>query len=322
MDYSLSNKSVSEQICIITAAKCNQEVLGLVIEANQNLIWHTACKFTRDIYLTEKTYQVERQDIYQIACEGFIKAIKSFDPDRNNKFSTYAVPTIFREVKSYFRDHGRLIRPTRTASILMNQVTKLQREHPLGEYLSNEEISSILDVPLEKIDKAKTVGDNLFYIEEGLSCPYNCSTPIDNIKDDFNLEERSVSSIYANNLLESICKKITPVEKRILDLKINMDLNYVEIAQCLNIEHIEVVRAFRKIRRITTNILHPSKTKAIKRKRTSKYINSIKSVVNILLTNPDATIEDIRRIVPLNTSTQSIYYIKKMAIQEIKKRKL
>ena len=37
-------------------------------------------------------------DLFQIGCVGLVKAVDNFDPDRQVKFSTYAVPMIIGEI--------------------------------------------------------------------------------------------------------------------------------------------------------------------------------------------------------------------------------
>ena len=49
---------------------------------------------------------IEYDDLYQLGCVGFLKAIKNFSFDFNVRFSTYAVPMILGEVKRYLRDDG------------------------------------------------------------------------------------------------------------------------------------------------------------------------------------------------------------------------
>ena len=49
---------------------------------------------------------VEYDDLYQIGCVGFLKAIKNFNTDFDVKFSTYAVPMISGEIKRFLRDDG------------------------------------------------------------------------------------------------------------------------------------------------------------------------------------------------------------------------
>ena len=49
---------------------------------------------------------VEYDDLFQIACVGFLKAISNFDTTFNVRFSTYAVPMISGELKRFMRDDG------------------------------------------------------------------------------------------------------------------------------------------------------------------------------------------------------------------------
>ncbi len=49
---------------------------------------------------------VDYDDLFQIACMGFLKAIAGFDENFGVKFSTYAVPMIVGEIKRFMRDDG------------------------------------------------------------------------------------------------------------------------------------------------------------------------------------------------------------------------
>lgn len=49
---------------------------------------------------------VDYDDLFQIACMGFLKAIAGFDEQFGVKFSTYAVPMIAGEIKRFMRDDG------------------------------------------------------------------------------------------------------------------------------------------------------------------------------------------------------------------------
>ena len=56
-----------------------------------------------------KNYQnkgVDYEDLYQIGCVGFLKAINNFNESFDVKFSTYAVPMIAGEIKRFLRDDG------------------------------------------------------------------------------------------------------------------------------------------------------------------------------------------------------------------------
>ena len=49
---------------------------------------------------------VETDDLYQLGCIGFVKAVKGFDLTYGTQFSTYAVPVILGEIKKLFREGG------------------------------------------------------------------------------------------------------------------------------------------------------------------------------------------------------------------------
>ena len=49
---------------------------------------------------------VEYDDLYSLACMGFLKAIAGFDERFGVRFSTYAVPMIAGEIKRFLRDDG------------------------------------------------------------------------------------------------------------------------------------------------------------------------------------------------------------------------
>lgn len=49
---------------------------------------------------------VETEDLYQLGCIGFIKAVKGFDFAYGTQFSTYAVPKIAGEIRRFLRDDG------------------------------------------------------------------------------------------------------------------------------------------------------------------------------------------------------------------------
>ena len=84
-----------ENTLIIKAAK-DKEAMQKLLEENVGLIWSIIKRFTGRGYETE--------DLYQIGCIGFIKAIKRFDFGFGVKLSTYTVPYILGEIKKFIRD--------------------------------------------------------------------------------------------------------------------------------------------------------------------------------------------------------------------------
>ena len=72
--------------------------LEKLIQKNNGLIWSIVKRFNGRGH--------ELEDLYQVGCMGFIKAIQRFDLNYDVKLSTYAVPYMIGEIKRYIRDDG------------------------------------------------------------------------------------------------------------------------------------------------------------------------------------------------------------------------
>ena len=75
---------------------------------------------------------VEFDDLYQLACIGFLKAINNFKEDFEVKFTTYAVPMIIGEIKRFLRDDGaiKVSRMIKMQAIQINRyIESYKNEH-------------------------------------------------------------------------------------------------------------------------------------------------------------------------------------------------
>ena len=69
----------------------------LILE-NTGLVWAVAKRFFGR--------GVDPDDLYQLGCVGFLKAVQGFDTAYGTQFSTYAVPKIAGEIRRFLRDDG------------------------------------------------------------------------------------------------------------------------------------------------------------------------------------------------------------------------
>ena len=69
-----------------------------VLTENVGLIWSIVKRYSG--------CGVDTDDLYQLGCIGFIKAVKGFDLTYGTQFSTYAVPKISGEIRRFLRDDG------------------------------------------------------------------------------------------------------------------------------------------------------------------------------------------------------------------------
>lgn len=127
------------------ARRGDREAAARALEANSGLIWAVVKRYYGR--------GAEPEDLYQLGCLGFLKAVQGFDPAYGTQFSTYAVPKIAGEIRRYLRDNGALkvSRGLREQSLTIYSAreqlrTRLGREPALSELseatgLSPEEIA-------------------------------------------------------------------------------------------------------------------------------------------------------------------------------------
>ena len=99
---------------------------------NSGLIWSVARRYYGR--------GVDPEDLYQLGCLGFLKAVRGFDTGYGTQFSTYAVPKIAGEIRRFLRDDGavKVSRGTKERAMALRQrrlelAQKLGREPTVGE---------------------------------------------------------------------------------------------------------------------------------------------------------------------------------------------
>lgn len=80
------------------ARQGNNDACARILEDNAGLIWSIVRRYYGR--------GVDPEDLYQLGCLGFIKAVRGFDPAYGCQFSTYAVPKIAGEIRRFLRDDG------------------------------------------------------------------------------------------------------------------------------------------------------------------------------------------------------------------------
>ena len=139
---------MSELFALLERAQSgDDDACQQVLVENAGLIWSIVRRYYG--------CGVETDDLYQLGCIGFIKAVKGFDLTYGTQFSTYAVPKIAGEIRRFLRDDGaikvgRTIREKGQAlwSARERLQSKLGREPKLSELseetgMTAEEIASI-----------------------------------------------------------------------------------------------------------------------------------------------------------------------------------
>lgn len=122
-----------------------------VLEQNSGLIWAVVRRYYGR--------GADPDDLYQLGCLGFLKAVRGFDRDYGTRFSTYAVPKIAGEIRRYLRDNtilkvGRGIRERGAAILAAREKLRLE----LGREPVLSEISEATGLAAEEIAAAELAG--------------------------------------------------------------------------------------------------------------------------------------------------------------------
>lgn len=189
-----------------------------------------------------KNKGVDYEDLYQLGCIGFLKAVKNFSFDYNVRFSTYAVPMIAGEVKRFLRDDGyiKISRSLKTLAIKLNAfVEKYKQENqasPTIELLAKEfnvepfEIIFAMDAIKSPISIYEKSDDDAGQIL------------LDKIADKKSIED-SIDHIILKDLIKNLDKR----DRLLIILRYYKDKTQSEVAKVLNVSQVQVSRLETKI---------------------------------------------------------------------------
>ena len=129
----------NEQLVAQYAATRSTATLDQIVRRNQKLLHHTLKRFRS----ADEPYE----DLLQVANLGLIKAAQRFDPSREVKFSTYAVPLVEGEVRHHLRD-SLLLRQPRWVKKVYAQIEEATRDltGKLGRPPHLGEIAELLNI--------------------------------------------------------------------------------------------------------------------------------------------------------------------------------
>lgn len=185
---------------------------------------------------------IEYDDLYQLGCLGFVKAIYNFDEKFNVKFSTYVVPMVIGEIKRFMRDDGaiKVSRSLKTTNLKINkyvdEFSKTNFRKPTIEEIANEFKMDQCDViftmdsarmPISIYSPAEDENSNLFLLDKYV--PDDNDNTLDNIA------------------LKEILRGLNDRDKQIIVLRFYRDKTQSEIAKILGVSQVQVSRLENKI---------------------------------------------------------------------------
>lgn len=204
----------------------------LLVTQNAGLIWSVAKRF-----LGRGT---EAEDLYQLGCVGFLKAVEGFDLNFGTQFSTYAVPKISGEIRRFLRDDGAIkvsrSLKERSASIRM---MRSRLSSALGREPSLKELSDHLGLTPEEIAMAENATMEVESIhrecgEEGFT--------LENILSDTESEERMLEKIALRQAISELPER----ERTVISLRYYHGLTQDRAAKVLGVSQVQVSRIEKK----------------------------------------------------------------------------
>ena len=223
---------MSTQALIDAAQQGDRAAAEQLVVENTGLIWSIARR-----YFGRGT---EPDDLYQLGCVGFLKAVDGFDAAYGTQFSTYAVPKIAGEIRRFLRDDGQVKvsrslkeraaqihqARTRLTGMLSREPTVSELAAELG--LTPEEIATAETATAAAESMQRESGEEGFSLEDVL-----CTD---------GMEDRILESLSLRNALA----KLTERERMVVKLRYFHGLTQQKIAALLGVSQVQVSRIEKK----------------------------------------------------------------------------
>jgi RNA polymerase sporulation-specific sigma factor len=217
---------------LIAAKNGDREAADEMVALNSGLIWSIARRyFGRG---------VDPDDLYQLGCVGFLKAVAGFDPAYGTQFSTYAVPKIAGEIRRFLRDDGS-IKVSRSIKERAHVIrsAKSTLEQRFGREPTLSELSSETGVTVEEIAVAETATG----IPESLQRETGeDGFTLENVLGDWNQEENLIEQVSLREAIKTLPEK----EQMVIRLRYYRGMTQEAAARVLKVSQVQVSRLERR----------------------------------------------------------------------------
>lgn len=210
----------------------DREASEILITENSALVWSIARRFTGR--------GVELDDLYQLGCLGFLKAVEGFDLQFGTQFSTYAVPKIAGEIRRFLRDDGTvkvsrgLKEQAATIKAARNRLTGALGREPTIQEIARQTNLTPEEIAMAETATAATESIQRETGEEGFT--------LENVLTDTESEEKLVEKIALRQAIEALPER----ERQVIQLRYFHALTQQRVAKVLNVSQVQVSRIEKK----------------------------------------------------------------------------
>ena len=214
------------------ARRGDNEACERLLVENSGLIWSVAKRYYGR--------GVESEDLYQLGCLGFLKAVRGFDQSYGTQFSTYAVPKIAGEIRRFLRDDG-VVKVSRGVKERALAV-RLARDRlcaRLGREPTLSELSDATGLEPEDIAAAETATMPVASIhsesgEEGFT--------LESVLGDGGMEDEVVERLALRAAIDRLPER----ERQVVLLRFFKNLTQDRAAKVLGVSQVQVSRIERR----------------------------------------------------------------------------
>lgn len=217
---------------ITRSQKGDESATECLVNENAGLIWSVTRRFLGR--------GVESDDLYQLGCVGFLKAVSGFDPAYGTQFSTYAVPKIAGEIRRFLRDDGavKVSRGIKERAAIIKNVRGILL-NKLGREPTISEISDESGFTVEEIATAETATAAVESIQQ------------ENGDEGFSLESILTNTESEDILLEKMSlhqaiEKLSEREMLVIKLRYFHGLTQSRVSSVLSVSQVQVSRIEKK----------------------------------------------------------------------------
>ena len=202
-----------------------------VLTENVGLIWSIVKRYSG--------CGVDTDDLYQLGCIGFIKAVKGFDLTYGTQFSTYAVPKIAGEIRRFLRDDGsvKVGRSLREKGQTLFY-TRERLRHTLGREPQLSELAQETGMTVEEVAAVELANGPLESLQQetidGLTLESTLGTD--------SPEEGMVEKIALREAIDSLQER----ERITILLRFFRGMTQEQAARILKVSQVQVSRLERK----------------------------------------------------------------------------
>jgi RNA polymerase sporulation-specific sigma factor len=199
-----------------------------LVTENSGLVWSVARRFFGR--------GADPEDLYQLGCIGFLKAVQGFDMEYGTQFSTYAVPKIAGEIRRFLRDNGiiKVSRSIRERAFFI----KSSREKLLiilGREPTLSELSAHCGLSPEDIAQTELA------VSPTESLQYRSSDDapsLENTLGDGGIEEGLVERLALRDAIDALPEK----ERAVIHLRYYRGMTQEKAAKILSVSQVQVSR--------------------------------------------------------------------------------